>query len=512
MHKYILLSVLLMLLVPGQVYATGSKPATIITTDGEIDDVDSFVRMLLMSNEFTIDGLVYSSSMFHYRGDGKGTTFTSEMPLTSKIYGERKSLRWIGTQWMEELIASYAEVYPVLSGHAPGYPAPDYLLSRVAVGNVDFEGEMASDTAGSELIKAKLLEHTSGPLYLQAWGGTNTIARALKSIEEEYKPTDQWQTVYEHVSAKAVLYIILDQDATYKNYIAKAWPEITVYLNTNQFGALAYWWKSALPAQVQPYFGGAFMGRHIINNHGPLTSRYYSWGDGKKQAGDEFHTHGDAASMATADGGPYQKFDFISEGDSPAFIHLIDVGLDSTDNPGFGGWSGRLQQSASQPSLWKDGDMTFTDTFHHINTVKDINPHTGMEDSRYPQTRWLKAIQSEFAARADWCVMPYDKANHPPVVTVQQPQRQTVKPGQSVSLKAQVSDPDNNTVTIMWWHYAEAGTADIGLSLVQSGDGVVTFNVPDTIKSGDTIHLIAEATDDAEHPLTRYQRVILTGL
>lgn len=32
------------------------KPRTIVTTDGEIDDVDSFIRMLLYANEFRIEG------------------------------------------------------------------------------------------------------------------------------------------------------------------------------------------------------------------------------------------------------------------------------------------------------------------------------------------------------------------------------------------------------------------------------------------------------------------------
>lgn len=70
------------------------KPSTIISTDGEIDDVDSFIRMLLYSNEFRIEGLVYSSSMWHYKGDDKGTMFISEMDMTKKMYGEKASLRW----------------------------------------------------------------------------------------------------------------------------------------------------------------------------------------------------------------------------------------------------------------------------------------------------------------------------------------------------------------------------------------------------------------------------------
>ena len=45
---------------------------TIVTTDGEIDDVDTFLRFLLYTNEFDTEGLIYSSSMWHWKGDGKG--------------------------------------------------------------------------------------------------------------------------------------------------------------------------------------------------------------------------------------------------------------------------------------------------------------------------------------------------------------------------------------------------------------------------------------------------------
>jgi hypothetical protein len=48
-------------------------------------------------------------------------------------------------------------------------------------------------------------------------------------------------------------------------------------------------------------------------------------------------------------------YDFISEGDSPAYLHLIDVGLDNLNQPQWGGWGGRLVQSAEQPNRWEDG-------------------------------------------------------------------------------------------------------------------------------------------------------------
>ena len=191
-----------------------SKPRTIITTDGEIDDVDSFIRMLLYANEFQIEGLIYSSSMWHYKGDGKGTLFTSEMEMTKTMYGAKTDLRWPGTAWMNPLLDAYAEVYPQLSQHAEGFPTADYLRSVVRVGNIAFEGEMEVDTEGSDFIKEKLLDDTKEPIYLQVWGGTNTIARALKSIEDQYKNTPEWKAVYQKVVDKAMLYAILEQDAT----------------------------------------------------------------------------------------------------------------------------------------------------------------------------------------------------------------------------------------------------------------------------------------------------------
>jgi hypothetical protein len=148
------------------VATTSNRPRTIVTTDGEVDDVDTFIRMLLYSNEFNVVGLVYSSSPWHYKGDGKGTKFTSKIASTEKRYGERTELRWPGTTWMEEYINKYRAVYPNLIKHAKGYPTPDYLLSLVRIGNIDFEGEMDHNTEGSDFIKTVLLDDDSSPVYL----------------------------------------------------------------------------------------------------------------------------------------------------------------------------------------------------------------------------------------------------------------------------------------------------------------------------------------------------------
>ncbi len=495
MIKNLILFVFLNILFYGipQGYA---QPRTIITTDGEIDDVDSFIRMLLYSNEFKIEGLIYSSSMWHYKGDGKGTRFISEMDMTKKLYGEKTDLRWPGTEWMNGLIDDYEAVYPRLSQHASGYPTADQLRSLIRIGNIDFEGEMDKITDGSEYIKEKLLDEDLTPLYLQVWGGTNTIARALKSIKDQYFNAVQWPYIYKKVCDKAILYTILDQDATYKKYISIHWPEVKVYYNSNQFGCLAYPWKRLIDSSEWHWLQGKFMSEHIIQHHGPLLENYYSYGDGQKQAGDDEHIHGDIAKLKNTMWGNFERYDFISEGDSPAYLHLIDVGLNNLQNPAYGGWGGRLIRSNIDTNRWEDGDK-----------ASDFNPLIQKLDKAYPQTRWLAAIQSDCAARADWCVSEVNSANHPPVIKVKQKYIQ-VNPGSTITIKAFGNDPDRDKITYSFWHYPEASGTTTRLAIHQKNK-TAQVDIPSNIPRGVTFHIIVEGKDHGIPTLTRYQRVIL---
>ncbi|WP_116127083.1 DUF1593 domain-containing protein [Lewinella sp. IMCC34183] len=496
MHRIPFLASLLLLLATAPASA---QLRTVVTTDGEIDDVDSFIRLLLYSNELDIEGLVYSSSMWHYKGDGAGTTMVSEMPMTRELYGERSELRWPGEQWMQELIAAYGEVFPTLSQHARGYPHPDSLLARVRVGNIDFEGAMERDTEGSDLIRDLLLDADTSRLYLQAWGGTNTIARALRSIEETYAESPEWPEIRERVAGKAVIYTIMDQDATYRGYVARAWPEIRVLYNAGQFWALAYDWKKAVPEPLHHWLEGPFMGERVINDHGPLLAAYYSYGDGQRQAGDPEHVHGDPTRLDSAQWGSFGTYDFISEGDSPAFLHLVDVGLANQGHPAWGGWGGRLVASDSVANRWEDAAA-----------ADDYNPYTGQADGAYAQTRWLPAIQADFAARADWCVNAYAEANHPPEVTLEGATARTVERREKVRLSVAATDPDGDGLFYHWWQYGEVDSYPGAAMIIQDGPRA-TVTVPNDIEPGQTLHFIVAVTDGGAPSLTRYARVVLTA-
>ena len=469
------------------------KPRTIVTTDGEVDDMDSFIRLLLYTNDLNIVGLVYSSSEFHYAGDGKGTEFTSNMPW-AKQYGTRTELRWLGTQWIQDYIDQYAKVYPSLVVHDKKYPKPEHLKSLVRVGNITFEGEMEHDTEGSDFIKKILLDDDKTPVLMQIWGGTNTVARALKSIEDEHKSSARWNDIYKRVSEKLVLYLILDQDETYKKYVSVSWPDVNIIDNSAQFWCLAYPWKQMAPESMHPYLSGKWFSRNIKFNHGPLLEGYFLWGDGQKLVADFDHTHGDTVEMKKKG---MNKYDFISEGDSPSYLYLVDVGLRGTEDASYGGWGGRMVKSA--PHKWQDGEIAM-----------DFNPTTQKEDKAYPQTRWIDVMQNDFAARANWCVKDYKSANHAPVVKLDHSNNLSAAPGQTVKLSASAADPDKNEVTYKWWEYFEADSYAGKVSVKDASSAKTSFTVPADAKKGDTIHVICEVTDRGMPALTRYRRVIIT--
>jgi hypothetical protein len=128
-----------------------------------------------------------------------------------------------------------------------------------------------------------------------------------------------------------------------------------------------------------------------------------------------------------------------------------------------------------------------------------------------PMWRWFDAIQHDFAARADWCVKPYDQANHPPEVKLAHNLDLRVRAGDSVPLSATgTTDPDGDALTYRWWQYQAADTYGGAIKIRDAGKQDASFTVPSDAAEGETIHVICEVTDAGTPPLTRYQRVIVT--
>ena len=457
---------------PGHKTAAPPRLRVIVTSDAEIDDECSLLRFLLYANEWDIEGIISTSSQYHWQGHD-----------------------WAGDDWMEPYLDAYAQVYPNLVKHDSRYPTPQYLRERTALGNVKAEGEMEEVTPGSQLLVRVLLNDADErPVWVQTWGGTNTIARALKTIEEEHP--ERMAEVAERIR----FVFIWEQDSTYQVYIRPHWGKCNIpTIIADQFEAISYRWKQVQPPEIQKKFQGAWMKENILENHGPLCSLYQA------------HKKGD-------DG--FDEGDFRSEGDSLAFMYTIPTGLRSTESPDWGGWGGRYVRVRENTWLdpvpvagyvYPEGRWCGTTAWGR-NSLREGTVSTAEQRRVYfrPTWQWSEAVQNDFAARADWCVKSYEEANHPPVVVLAHAADLVAGRGAMVKLSARgTSDPDGDVLTYRWWQYREAGSYDGAVEIQDARRQDASFRMPSDLDEGDTIHIICEVTDDGTPPLTRYQRVII---
>lgn len=500
------------------------RPRVVLMLDPELDDQNTMIRYLLYSNHFETLGIIYTSSVFHWKGDGQGTPFSG--PSEHQRFGLSQPLsswRWNEDEsFLEDAIDIYAQVYPNLVVHAEGYPPPEELRARVLYGNVEFPGDISKDSPGSNLIKNLLLDDTHSPLYLLTGAGHSTIGRALYTIEEEYRNSPEWPEIYRRVSKKAIIQAWGDQDDVYADYIGPNWPGIEFReMSCTVWGYEA---RSAVLPEDRHYLSAEWT-RENVSQVGPFGAFYRVWGDGKQMVTGDITDHFGFSGLDTAQlrelgyivwTPPQEPGSWISEGDTPIFLNLIDNGLLGHVNSSYGGWGGR--------------------------NGMDIDP-SGIASKEYAVARWFGAAQRDFAARMRWSVTPeYSDANHNPVVEVISPPGSScsVRPGERVTLKAVVTDPDGDHVRARWWRYSDADTypGAIEMEHVESdgktGEGWVVptpqvpgaeavdkvtrsrievtsqFTVPPDAADGQTLHFILEATDNGEPNLTCYQRVILT--
>ncbi|KAF2414908.1 hypothetical protein B1729_02255 [Microbacterium sp. B35-04] len=491
---------------PAPVASTIPRPRTIVTADPELDDLNSMIRFLLYSNELEIEGLIYASSRFHWRGDGAGTSFF----LPDREYDEpQTSWRWApGERFIDDAVDAYAQAHANLVVHDPRFPSPERLRSVIREGNVDFEGDTSAETPGSRLIADVLLDDRPGPVFLQLWAGPSTVARALRSIEERFRDTPDWEAVHATVSAKAVITKFASQDGTFDDYIAPVWPGIRVLeVATLAWGYMARW---TIPAAQHGLLSAEWM-RENVTSVGPLGALYRVWGDGRQMVPgdmtDYFHPSGVSADDLRAQGykvwiDPQPAGEWISEGDSTNMLNLLVPSLRGHEHPSYGGWGGRYEPTSEGADTWG-----LTDAAFHPDGADLANGPGGDEGS---VVRWFADAQADFAARLRWSVTRrFEDANHHPVLAIEQGIDHGVEAGGEVRLSALVDDPDGDIVRVRWWIYDDAGTTDAALAAVDGPE--TTVYVPAGANPGDTIHVIAEASDDAAgYPLKSYQRVIVT--
>ncbi len=439
------------------------KPRVIVLTDitNEPDDEESMVRFLVYSNEYDVEGLIATTSVW----------------LRDAVRPDK----------IRERVAAYGEVRRNLLKHAEGYPPVEHLTRVIKTGRPAFgmEGVGAGKSSeGSRHIIEVVDRDDPRPVWISVWGGPNCLAQALWDVKNERSEAELNAFV-----SKLRVYTISDQDnsgpwlrATFPNLFYIVTPSTIDYREYYQ----ATWtgisgdrrYKNG-PMHEFALVDNPWLEANIIEGHGPL-------------------------------GALYPKLEYIMEGDTPSFFPLIGNGLGSRISPAYGGWGGRYVLYAcygeTRP-IWTNAEGC-QDTVVADNGVE----YTSAQATIW---RWRRAYQHDFAARMDWCVAPtYGQANHNPIVVVAGDESKAVvhmpvEAGQVVRLDAAgTRDPDGDELTYRWFVYPEAGTYQGSVEIESPAKPQARLIVPKAGSPG-TIHVILEVSDNGEPSLYSYRRVVL---
>lgn len=440
------------------------KQRVFVLTDitNEPDDQQSLVRFLSYANEYDIEGLVATTSTH----------------LRSQTRKEK----------IEELVNSYAKVYPNLVKHAQGYPAPDYLKDKIKehlpLYSMEGVGE-GKDSPGSDLLIKAVDKADDRSLWVSVWGGANCLAQALWKIRETRTEVEVNQFV-----SKIKVYAISDQDFA-GPWIRNNFPEIFYLVDPSAGDSYLEYYKATWtgisgdrfykngPQHHFDLVDNPWLKENIIQDHGPLGKHYL-------------------------------ESSYIMEGDTPSFIGLINNGLAWYVSPSYGGWGGRYEfyrSYAEKGKIWTSS----------VRTQDEILLPGGNQEASNQATiwRWREAYQHDFAARMDWQVTEdYNHANHHPVVALNDIEGKSlakgiVAAGKEVELSAKgTHDPDGDSFSYRWFVYKEAGNFAGDIPFDNSTGEDLQFTMP---KLGQEIHIILEVEDDGIPSLFSYRRVILTN-
>jgi hypothetical protein len=447
------------------------KHRLIILSDieAEVDDTESFIRLLLYSNEIDIKGLIATTSVW------KKTSVAPEA--------------------IRKLIYAYGKVQPNLLKHQAGFPRADALLMLVKKGLAKY-GMLGvgdgKDSQGSDWIIKVLEEKDERPLWIAVWGGANTLAQALYKIKETKSPSEAKRLI-----AKLRVYTISDQDDS-GMWIRNNFPDLFYMVSPGDDYGSATWVaiNSFIKGINNDEISNAWLAKNIQQGHGPL-------------------------------GAEYPDVAYGMEGDTPSWLSLIPNGLNDPEHPDWGGWGGRYELYKPDFSKEKKGNSgvpfepetraiwtnasdsysAFISKEYGRAVGKDTVTFTGNKVTLW---RWRDDFQNDFAARMAWCTKTYKEANHPPVVVLSQPDHITVKSGEGFGLDASASnDPDGDSISFLWFEYPEAGSYKKPINMSAENIQSIYVVAPEVEKK-ETIHIILKVTDKGAPALSGYKRIIVT--
>ena len=448
---------------------TTPKLRVLVLTDIEADpdDAQSLVRFLTYSNQWDIEGLI----------------------ATTSIHQKDR----VAPESIRAIVDAYGKVQPNLLQHERGYPSAVELKTKIKqhLPLYGMEGVGAGkDSEGADLIVKVLEKKDDRPVWIPVWGGANCLAQALWKIQKTKTPE-----VAQGLYRKIRVYTISDQDDA-GPWIRKNFPDVFYIATPGYNYTKATWLGMAFPCPGSntEVVSGDWIAKNIQQGRSVL-------------------------------GTAYPDVAYGMEGDTPSFLSLIPNGLNSPENPNFGGWGGRYEwylptfedsnTGAFKRENWtKDEPETrpiWTNASDSIVSPLDKKPYVGNRETIW---RWREAFQNDFAARMLWCVKSYGEANHPPIPKLNHAENLTVTSGATFYLDATgTTDPDGDSVSFLWFQYPEAGTYKGMVSHKPYAANLKRLPVVSPfVDNAQTVHFILSVKDKGTPALTRYKRVIVTVL
>jgi Protein of unknown function (DUF1593) len=476
------------------------KPRIVVMTDiaNEPDDQMSLVRYLVYANQFDTEGLIATTSTW----------------MKNRVRPDV----------IETLVDAYAQVRASLLRHAPGFPEAAALKKLIVPGQPGYGMAVVGagrSTPGSDLILEAARRDDPRPLWVLAWGGANTLAQALTDARQRLDAA-----ALDALVARLRVYAISDQD------------------------------------DAGPWLRREFPTLHYIALPSSANGEQYAYATWTGISGDRFYKNAPGADFETfsrewvdahiRSRGPLGKLYpypcCIHEGDTPAFLGLIDNGLASAMSPAYGGWGGRYVwrtfYGETRPS-WTQGGDSYPGRGNSKDTVTGIDGQAHTTDQA-TIWRWRRAFQHDFAARMDWTIKAPADANHNPEVVVngergKAPLVLDAVVDKPITLDAAgTRDPDGHALTWRWFFYPEGGVGIPGQPVFapgawrprppNTGEGDVPAAPPDgppepparvTVNGANTpkasviprlagiAHVILVVEDNGTPSLTSYRRVIL---
>lgn len=373
--------------------------------------------------------------------------------------GENLSKIRDGLGIVRAMVDAYGACHARLVEHDRRFPSRASLQQRTVSGYDDSD-------AGVKLIIEAVDRDDPRPVWFLNWGTDNgsdssSLKRALDRVLAE-----RGQDGYAKFKNK----LRLSSYDMFGDHTSRA-PDWKLWVHTFQPEIDRKRWYHRFSA-ITATAGGFDIERDVRRDHGPLGAMY-----------------------------PTNTTHPQKEGDSMTFTYLIPTGMNDPYEPTWGSWAGRYalrDDFKGKPYYWATAKDTLDGTAHRENTLR----------------RWAADLQNDFRARMDWCVVPRDKANHPPRVVLQGKDgkavlRMTAKAGETVTLTAAgTEDPDGDTLAYSWFDYVEAGTYGREATIdAVSGDSA-RVEIPGDA-AGKTIHVVLRVVDDGEPPLVGYRRMVI---